>query len=36
MLYREAALDNCTEVHLSPGSLWMSTEVLCPGRTLRG
>ncbi|GBF76625.1 urease accessory protein [Paenibacillus sp. 598K] len=36
MLYRDAALRNDTEVRLSPGSVWMQIEVLCPGRTHRG
>ncbi|MBD2844528.1 urease accessory protein UreD [Paenibacillus sp. IB182496] len=36
MLYREAALDNRTEVRLAPGAVWMQSEVLCPGRALRG
>ncbi|QGG57198.1 urease accessory protein UreD [Paenibacillus sp. B01] len=36
MLYEDASLLADTEVRLAPGAVWMQTEVLCPGRTLRG
>jgi len=36
MLYRDAALQSDTEVHLSEGAVYMQAEVLCPGRTPRG
>ncbi len=36
MLYMDAALYNETNVELKPGAVWMQSEVLCPGRVLRG
>jgi urease accessory protein len=36
MLYRDAELTSRTEVDLAPGAVWLSAEVLCPGRAGRG
>ena len=36
MLYRDAELDARTEVDLGPGAVWLSAEILCPGRAGRG
>lgn len=36
MLYKEARLDAETEVHLSPGAVFIYSDILCPGRTQRG
>ncbi|OUM96239.1 MAG: hypothetical protein A9Z00_06670 [Thermobacillus sp. ZCTH02-B1] len=36
MLYRDAELDARTEVELGPGAVWLSSEILCPGRAGRG
>jgi len=36
MLYRDAELVSRTEVDLSPGAVWMSVDILCPGRAGRG
>lgn len=36
MLYKDADFRSATEVELGPGAVWMQSEVLCPGRLLRG
>jgi len=36
MLYRDAELTSRTEVDLAPGAVWLSAEVVCPGRAGRG
>lgn len=36
MLYRDAYFHSDTEVHMEPGSTLIMSEIVCPGRTLRG
>ena len=36
MLYRDAELTSRTEVDLAPGAVWISLDILCPGRAGRG
>jgi len=36
MLYRDAELAARTEVDLAPGAVWLSADILCPGRAGRG
>lgn len=35
-LYRDAELEARTEVDLAPGAVWLSAEILCPGRVGHG
>jgi len=36
MLYRDAELAARTEVDLAPGAVWLSADIICPGRAGRG
>jgi len=36
MLYRDAEFASRTEVDLAPGAVWLSSEIICPGRAGRG
>ena len=36
MLYEGAEFTSVTDVSLAPGALWVSADIVCPGRVLRG